>query len=105
MEELKEKEIFMNPYVVQMDKFADSLKHLSRTFLKLEGYKGTFTRDELEEMFEKVTDKVCANCEKREECLGERRVYTYQAMNEILCTAMEYGAELNMELKRKLQKQ
>ena len=56
-------------------------------------------------MFEKVTDKVCANCEKREECLGERRVYTYQAMNEILCTAMEYGAELNMELKRKLQKQ
>ena len=95
----------MTPYVVQRDKFADSLKHLSRTFLKLEGYKGTFTRDELEEMFEKVTDKVCANCEKREECLGERRVYTYQAMNEILCTAMEYGAELNMELKRKLQKQ
>lgn len=105
MEELKEKEIFMNPYVVQMDKFADSLKHLSKTFLKLEGYKGTFTKDELEEMFEKVTGKVCANCEKRAECLGEGRVYTYQAMHEILCASMEYGAQLNMELKRKLQKQ
>ena len=50
MEEIREKEkfrgneIFMNPYVVQMDKFADSLKHLSKTFLKLESYKGTFTK-------------------------------------------------------------
>lgn len=111
MEEIREKEkfrgneIFMNPYVVQMDKFADSLKHLSKTFLKLESYKGTFTKEELEEMFEKVTDKVCRNCENREMCLGEKRVYTYQAMHEILCAAMEYGAELNIELKRKLKSQ
>ena len=111
MEEIREKEkfrgneIFMNPYVVQMDKFADSLKHLSKTFLKLESYKGTFTKEELEEMFEKVTDKVCRNCENREMCLGEKRVYTYQAMHEILCAAVEYGAELNIELKRKLKSQ
>ena len=105
MEEIKGKEIFMNPYVVQMDKFADSLKHLSRTFLKLEGYKGTFTKEELEDMFEKVTDKVCKNCENKESCLGENRVRTYQAMHEILCAAAEYGAELNVELKRKLKKQ
>lgn len=111
MEEIREREkfrgneIFMNPYVVQMDKFADSLKHLSKTFLKLESYKGTFTKEELEEMFEKVTDKVCRNCENREMCLGEKRVYTYQAMHEILCAAVEYGAELNIELKRKLKSQ
>lgn len=111
MEEIREKEkfrgneIFMNPYVVQMDKFADSLKHLSKTFLKLESYKGTFTKEELKEMFEKVTDKVCRNCENREMCLGEKRVYTYQAMHEILCAAVEYGAELNIELKRKLKSQ
>ena len=111
MEEIREKEkfrgneIFMNPYVVQMDKFADSLKHLSKTFLKLESYTGTFTKEELEEMFEKVTDKVCRNCENREMCLGEKRVYTYQAMHEILCAAVEYGAELNIELKRKLKSQ
>ena len=111
MEEIREKEkfrgneIFMNPYVVQMYKFADSLKHLSKTFLKLESYKGTFTKEELEEMFEKVTDKVCRNCENREMCLGEKRVYTYQAMHEILCAAVEYGAELNIELKRKLKSQ
>ena len=73
--------------------------------MKLESYKGTFTKEELEEMFEKVTDKVCRSCENREMCLGEKRVYTYQAMHEILCAAVEYGAELNIELKRKLKSQ
>lgn len=41
----------MNPYVIQMDRFAQSLKHLSETFLSLEEYKGAFTKDEVEEMF------------------------------------------------------
>ena len=31
---IKEQEIFVNPYVVQMDKFAESLQHLSKTFFK-----------------------------------------------------------------------
>ena len=66
MAEVKEKETFVNPYVIQMDKFADSLMHLSKTFLTLEDYKGTFTKDEIEEMFLKITDKVCENCEKKE---------------------------------------
>ena len=104
MVEIKEKEVFLNPYVIQMDKFADSLKHLSKTFLTLEGYRGTFSKEEIEEMFLKVTDKVCENCEKKKRCLEENRVYTYQLLYEILCAAEEYGAELNVELKRKLQK-
>lgn len=94
----------MNPYVVQMDKFADSLKHLSHTFLTLEGYKGDFTKEELDQMFARVTEKVCGCCERRESCLGEKRIQTFQSMHEILCAASEYGAELNVELKRKLKK-
>ena len=104
MVEIKEKTAFINPYVVQMDKFADSLVHLSKTFLTLENYKGTFSKEEVEEMFQKVTDKVCENCEKREWCLGESRVHTYQMLYEILCTVEEFGAELSVELKRSLQK-
>lgn len=104
MTEIKEKEPFLNPYVIQMDKFADSLMHLSKTFLTLEDYKGTFSKEEIEEMFQKVTDKVCENCERKEWCLGENRVHTYQMVYEILCAVEEYGAELNIELKRSLQK-
>ena len=51
MENIKEREVFANPYVVQMDRFAASLRHLSEKFLHLEDYKGSFTRDEVEEMF------------------------------------------------------
>lgn len=104
MMEVKEKGAFLNPYVIQMDKFADSLMHLSKTFLTLENYKGTFSKDEIEDMFLKITDKVCEGCEKREWCHGENRVHTYQMLYEILCTVEEYGAELNVETKRKLQK-
>lgn len=104
MAEVKEKGAFLNPYVIQMDKFADSLMHLSKTFLTMEGYKGTFSKDELDTMFTKITDKVCENCERKETCLQENRVHTYQMMYEILCAVEEYGAEINVELKRKLQK-
>lgn len=104
MEHIKERERFENPYVVQIDRFADSLKHLSETFLHLEDYKGTFTKDEVDEMFGRVSEKVCVGCEKRNWCLVENRAYTRQMVYEILCAIEEYGAELNIELKRTLQK-
>lgn len=105
MADIREKEIFLNPYVIQMDKLADSLGHLSNIFLKLTNYRMTLTKEENEDMFRRVTEKVCENCENREACLGERRLNTYHMMYEILCAVEEYGAELNIELKRRLQKQ
>ena len=104
MARIKEQEIFVNPYVVQMDKFAESLQHLSKTFLNMEHYKGTLSKEEIDEMFDKVTGNVCAGCERKEVCLGERREKTYQMMYEIMCAAEEYGAELNMELKKRHEK-
>ena len=80
MARIKEQEIFVNPYVVQMDKFAESLQHLSKTFLNMEHYKGTLSKEEIDEMFDKVTGNVCAGCERKEVCLGERREKTYQMM-------------------------
>lgn len=94
----------LNPYVTQADKFAMSLKHLADTFLTLEGPRERFSEDEIEEMFEKVADKVCASCERREQCLKKDRAGIYQMVYELLCTVEEYGAELNVEMKRKLQK-
>lgn len=93
-----------NPYVIQMDRFAVSLQHLSDTFLKMEGKRGAFTKAEMEEMFARVKERVCDGCPQKESCLGENAVYTYQMVYEILCTVEEYGIELNVEVKRKLQK-
>ena len=104
MDSVKEREKFANPYVVQIDRFAKSLKHLSETFLCLESYKKTFTKDEVAEMFDRVSEKVCVHCENRNWCLNENRESTCLLIYEILCAVEEYGAELNIELKRKLKK-
>lgn len=105
MSEVKERELFVNPYVIQIDKFADSLKRLSETFLNLEDCHETFTREEIDDMFVKVSERVCTGCEKKEWCLGQNRVHTRQMVYELLSVVEEYGAELSVEAKRKLQKQ
>lgn len=50
-----------SPYVAQIEKFADSLKQLSRTFLELEEKKQAFSNEEIEDMFQRVREKVCGN--------------------------------------------
>lgn len=103
-QKMGEKNYVLNPYVEQMEKFGRSLEHLSNTFFRMEGQRGTFTQHEIEEMFSRVSDAVCANCENRKWCLGENRVRTYQMVYEILKAADEYGTELNMDIKKRLQK-
>ncbi|MDO4474132.1 MAG: SpoIIE family protein phosphatase [Eubacteriales bacterium] len=104
MEEVMKQEVFANPYVMQIDKFARSLKHLSEAFLCMEDYKGMITEEEMEDMFSYVTDHVCGHCDNRNRCLAEQKEETRQMLHEILCAAEEYGAELNVELKRTLEK-
>ena len=40
-----------SPYVTQIEKYADSIKQLSRTFLHLEEKKSAFSNEEIEDMF------------------------------------------------------
>lgn len=93
-----------NPYVVQMDKFAASLHHLSDTFLKLEEKRGLLTQAETENIFLEIDEKVCKDCEKRHWCMGENAICTYQMVYEILSAVEESGLDLDMEIKKKLQK-
>lgn len=91
-----------SPYVEQIEKYAHSLKQLSRTFLGLEEKKKAFTNEEIEAMFLRVREKVCGKCEKCGWCWGENFVHTYQMGYEILSAVDQYGNELNTEVKRKL---
>ena len=85
-----------SPYVVQIEKFASSLKQLSHTFLKLEDKKRSFTNEEVEQMFEQVKEKVCEGCDKHPWCWGTNFVHTYQMGYEILSAVDQYGNELNI---------
>ncbi len=105
MEELKSGRVVqVNPYVIQMDKFVHSLEKLTKVFVQLERKHDLFTRTEMEEMYEKVSEKVCSNCANKDVCLGQEAFLTYQMVHEIFCTIEEYGVELNTEVKRKIQK-
>ncbi len=91
MAEVKEKETFVNPYVIQMDKFCGFADASVKDISDAGGYKGTFTKDEIEEMFLKITDKVCENCEKKEWCLEKNRPML------IRCCMRFYAPWKNME--------
>ena len=99
----EEQVLHASPYVVQIEKYANSLKQLSSTFLELEDKKNKFTSEEIECMFQHVKETVCEQCEKCQWCWGENFVHTYQMGYEILSAVESYGSELNVETKRKLQ--
>lgn len=91
-----------SPYVEQIDKFAASLKQLSKTSLQLEEKKQTFSEEEIERMFDRVRERVCEKCEKNSWCWGENYIHMYQMGYEILAAVDQYGNELNTETQRKL---
>ena len=92
-----------NPYVAQMDKFVGSLESLSKIFLKLEKKQEFFTQDEADDMYKKVVCAVCEKCPRYEECTQKEGFYIRQMLHEVFCTAQDYGAELNVEMKRGIQ--
>lgn len=52
-----------SPYVTQIEKYADSIKQLSRTFLHLEEKKSAFSNEEIEDMFDRTKERACKSCE------------------------------------------
>jgi len=88
----------MNPYVVQIDKFVSSLDKLSHAFLQMEDNKNVITEEEYQKISEDVRERVCKGCERKKVCHG------VDMLRDVLYTIEKYGAELNIETKRKMQK-
>lgn len=97
-------ELEMNPYVIQIDKFVSSLGKLSRVFLDLEEGVDKITEDEYRGMCEEIEEKVCKNCGHKEVCRQKNYNRTNDMIREVLHTVENYGAELNVEVKRRIQK-
>ena len=73
MEELKiGRAVQANPYVIQMDRFVQSLEKLTKVFLQLERKHDLFTKAEMEEMYEKVNEK-CAAIVRIKKCVLDKR--------------------------------
>jgi len=92
------KELEMNPYVIQIDKFVNSLEKLSHAFLNLDDKEDIITEEEYLRMRDDVAERTCKHCDKRRSCYG------MDMLKEVLYAVENYGAELNVEIKRKMQK-
>ena len=64
----REEQVITSPYVTQADKMAVSLRHLADRFLKMEPKKQCFTPEEMTEMYDRITEKVCRGCSRK--CTG-----------------------------------
>lgn len=92
-------EQIQNPYVMQVDKLASSLKRLSESLLKMEESKDYHN----ENTYQKVKDEICVKCENFRECGQKDGFQIRQMLYEVFCVAEDYGAELNVEFKRGIQ--
>ena len=91
------REVELNPYVIQIDKFVNSLEKLSQTFLHLEDKQCAVSDESYQKMQEDIRERVCKSCERYVVCHEQKILY------ELLHAVEHYGAELNVEVKRKLQ--
>lgn len=96
------KELEMNPYVIQIDKFVNSLGKLSRMFLDLEKRKDIFTEEEVWDMCERTCERTCKDCGRRQVCLTKDLRKTHELAWEIFRAVEKYGTELSIETKRKV---
>lgn len=92
------RELEMNPYVIQIDKFVQSLDKLSKVFLHAEKEELAVTEESLREMKEEVRERVCKSCDRKRICAQ------CDMLPELIHMIEIYGAELNVETKRKIQK-
>ena len=96
------KELEMNPYVIQIDKFVSSMNKLSEVFLNLEKKQGIFTESEIQNMCGRVCELTCKNCARECVCLGKDLRKTHELAWEIFRGIENCGVELNIEVKRKV---
>lgn len=64
----------------------------------MEENQNVITEEEYQEIREEVKERVCKGCERRQVCRG------LDMLRDVLYTIEKYGAELNVEMKRKMQK-
>lgn len=92
----------MNPYMIQIDRFVNSLEKLSNTFLKLEERKDVFTEEQIVRMCDEICERTCGQCPRRDVCAAKIYRRTHALAWDIFRAIESCGIELNIEVKRKV---
>lgn len=95
----------LNPYIVQIDKFVNSLQKLMNVFLKLDEPKMELTKEEMDELTQQLMQRVCGTCPGRQNCENKGWMMYQKYVPMILHMTQVYGAELNVETRRTLERE
>lgn len=93
----------MNPYVGKVEKMVCSIQHLAQVYSEQREPVVRLTKSEIQEMTWEVQKDVCAECKGREGCIQQKNKNLYPLVYEVTAAIDNYGNELSVEVKRKLQ--
>lgn len=71
--------------------FSESLLKLSKSFDQIMGAKQAFGYQEVNDIFEEVSERFCRDCVRREECWNRNYQVTYESAQSIFMAAREKG--------------
>ena len=71
--------------------FSESLLKLSKSFDQIMGAKQVFGYQEVNDIFEEVSERFCRDCVRREECWNRNYQVTYESAQSIFMAAREKG--------------
>jgi Serine phosphatase RsbU, regulator of sigma subunit len=78
--------------------YAQSFKHLANVFSNMPYRKEHLSNQDMELVFEGVSNKLCSHCERAKLCLKQNQADTYQVAYEILNTIEESGKDIDLEV-------
>lgn len=103
-EQVLYQETAINPYVSRLEKMLYSMEHLASEVSLSKENKVQLTGEEIKATAMQIRGQVCAGCDSYEIC-GGRGNDLYMIVYEVLKSIDDYGNELSVETKRKLQRQ
>lgn len=87
-----------NPNQERMQRFAESFQKLANLFDQLPEKKEGFGREDLDQIFQQLSDKICSKCSRCEECWKQNFFDTYRTTYEILNSIERRGRVVSEEV-------
>jgi stage II sporulation protein E len=85
-------------------RYADSFKNLAGTFSNMPYRKEHLNNQDLEEIFNGISDKLCVNCTQCDLCWKKNYFDTYKTAYDILNTIEESGEDISLEIQEEFSK-
>lgn len=82
----------------RLGEFADSFRRLSRTFHSLADTRTTFGKQDIDKIFDSLSERLCSQCGQCDQCCGQEGHDSYRTAASVLQAAKHRGAVLASDM-------